>query len=104
MEIPGSHSFLSYATRSSHNRHRQLLEALDGMSRKFANPYVIFYPTVARDGMPFPENKAIKAVRSPFCSKLLEPYHLLNAFVLVDPRRIVSRGARLARKCSDSKV
>ncbi|KDR83494.1 hypothetical protein GALMADRAFT_647529 [Galerina marginata CBS 339.88] len=41
----------------------QLVEALDGMNRKFANPYIIFYPTVSRDGMPFPVNKTIRDIQ-----------------------------------------
>ncbi|KAF9268556.1 hypothetical protein L218DRAFT_954008 [Marasmius fiardii PR-910] len=41
----------------------QLVEALDGMSRKFANPYILFYPVASRDGMPFPINKAIKDIQ-----------------------------------------
>ncbi|RDB20547.1 hypothetical protein Hypma_012454 [Hypsizygus marmoreus] len=41
-----------------------LVEALDGMNRKFANPYIIFYPTVSRDGMPFPVNKCIRDIQS----------------------------------------
>ncbi|KAF8076013.1 hypothetical protein FPV67DRAFT_1664326 [Lyophyllum atratum] len=40
-----------------------LVEALDGMNRKFTNPYVIFYPTVSRDGMPFPVNKSIREIQ-----------------------------------------
>ncbi|OBZ71917.1 hypothetical protein A0H81_08210 [Grifola frondosa] len=36
-----------------------LVEALDGMNKKFATPYIIFYPTISRDGMPFPVNKCI---------------------------------------------
>jgi hypothetical protein len=40
-----------------------LVEALDGMNRKFANPYIIFYPTISRDGMPFPINKAIRDIQ-----------------------------------------
>ena len=39
------------------------MEALDGMNRKFANPYIIFYPTISRDGMPFPINKTIKDIQ-----------------------------------------
>lgn len=35
----------------------QSIEALDGMNKKFANPYMIFYPVVSRDGTPFPYNK-----------------------------------------------
>ncbi len=41
----------------------QLVEALDGMNRKFANPYIIFYPVVSRDGMPFPVNKCIREIQ-----------------------------------------
>ncbi|KJA24618.1 hypothetical protein HYPSUDRAFT_479790 [Hypholoma sublateritium FD-334 SS-4] len=41
----------------------QLVEALDGMNRKFANPYVIFYPVVSRDGMPFPINKTVRDIQ-----------------------------------------
>ncbi|TEB35535.1 hypothetical protein FA13DRAFT_1811228 [Coprinellus micaceus] len=41
----------------------QLVEALDGMNKKFANPYIIFYPTVSRDGMPFPVNKCVKDIQ-----------------------------------------
>ncbi|KAM6495679.1 hypothetical protein JOM56_008385 [Amanita muscaria] len=41
----------------------QLMEALDGMYSKFTNPYIIFYPTVSRDGMPFPINKCIQDIQ-----------------------------------------
>lgn len=41
----------------------QLVEALDGMNRKFANPYIIFYPTVSRDGMSFHINKSIREIQ-----------------------------------------
>ncbi|KAK1217351.1 hypothetical protein PQX77_019986 [Marasmius sp. AFHP31] len=41
----------------------QLVEALDGMNRKFANPYIIFYPVASRDGMPFPVNKTIRNIQ-----------------------------------------
>lgn len=34
------------------------------MNRKFANPYIIFYPTVSRDGMPFPINKTIRDIQA----------------------------------------
>ncbi|KAG6877502.1 hypothetical protein C0992_009827 [Termitomyces sp. T32_za158] len=40
-----------------------LVEALDGMNRKFTNPYIIFYPIVSRDGMPFPINKSIREIQ-----------------------------------------
>jgi hypothetical protein len=38
---------------------------LDGMNKKFANPYVIFYPVLSRDGMPFPVNKCLKEIQGP---------------------------------------
>ncbi|KAI4521626.1 hypothetical protein EV122DRAFT_271784 [Schizophyllum commune] len=41
----------------------QLVEALDGMNRKFTQPYVIFYPVVSRDGMPFPVNKCVREIQ-----------------------------------------
>ncbi|KAI0698870.1 hypothetical protein BC835DRAFT_622822 [Cytidiella melzeri] len=37
-----------------------LVEALDCMTKKFATPYIIFYPTISRDGMPFPVNKFVR--------------------------------------------
>jgi len=40
-----------------------LVEALDGMNRNFTNPYIIFYPTLSRDGMPFPVNSAIREIQ-----------------------------------------
>ncbi|KAF5393625.1 hypothetical protein D9757_000400 [Collybiopsis confluens] len=40
-----------------------LVEALDGMHRKFACPYIIFYPVVSCDNMPFPVNKAIREIQ-----------------------------------------
>jgi hypothetical protein len=33
------------------------------MNKKFANPYIIFYPIVSRDGMPFPVNKSIREMQ-----------------------------------------
>lgn len=33
------------------------------MNRRFANPYIIFYPVVSRDGMPFPVNKTIRDIQ-----------------------------------------
>jgi len=39
------------------------VEALDGMNRKFTTPYLIFYPVVSRDGMPFPINKCIREIQ-----------------------------------------
>jgi hypothetical protein len=33
------------------------------MSKKFANPYILFYPTVSRDRMPPPLNKVVQAIQ-----------------------------------------
>ena len=37
---------------------------LDGMNKRFANPYVVFYPVLSRDGMPFPINKCLKEIQA----------------------------------------
>ncbi|KAF9076622.1 hypothetical protein BDP27DRAFT_1284522 [Rhodocollybia butyracea] len=41
----------------------QLVEALPYMNRRFACPYIVFYPVISRDGMPFPVNRAIKDIQ-----------------------------------------
>ncbi|TFK29273.1 hypothetical protein FA15DRAFT_582791 [Coprinopsis marcescibilis] len=41
----------------------ELVEALDCMNKKFANPYIIFYPVLSRDGMSFPINKFIRDIQ-----------------------------------------
>ncbi|KAF7798401.1 hypothetical protein EIP86_009622 [Pleurotus ostreatoroseus] len=41
----------------------QLLEALDGMNRKFDEPYIIFFPVVSKDGLPFPINQYAKMIQ-----------------------------------------
>jgi hypothetical protein len=41
------------------------------MSRKFPTPYVIFYPVLSRDGMPFPVNKCLKEIQGPNFRELL---------------------------------
>ena len=38
----------------------QVIDILDGMTKKLSTPYVIFYPAVSRDGMPFPINKYVR--------------------------------------------
>jgi len=40
-----------------------VVEALDGMNKKFTQPYIIFFPTISRDGMPFPVNKIIREIQ-----------------------------------------
>jgi hypothetical protein len=34
------------------------------MNKKFTHPYVIFYPVISRDGMPFPINKCIREIQA----------------------------------------
>lgn len=41
----------------------QIIDILDGMTRPFTTPYIMFYPTVSRDGMPFPINKFIREMQ-----------------------------------------
>lgn len=43
--------------------HYQFVEALDMMNKKFANPYIIYYPVVSRDGMPFPVNRTVRDIQ-----------------------------------------
>jgi hypothetical protein len=33
------------------------------MNKKFANPYIIYYPTVSRDGMAFPVNRTVRDIQ-----------------------------------------
>src|SRR6266446_8924977 len=33
------------------------------MNKKFANPYIIYYPVVSRDGMPFPVNRTVRDIQ-----------------------------------------
>ena len=33
------------------------------MNRKFTRPYIIFYPTVACDGLPFPINESLRDIQ-----------------------------------------
>ncbi|TDL29799.1 hypothetical protein BD410DRAFT_834050 [Rickenella mellea] len=41
----------------------QIIESLDGMTRSFANPYILFYPVRPRPGTFFPLNKAIREIQ-----------------------------------------
>src|SRR5579863_183076 len=33
------------------------------MNKKFANPYIIYYPVISRDGMPFPVNRTVRDIQ-----------------------------------------
>ncbi|KAI0373834.1 hypothetical protein BV20DRAFT_1033712 [Pilatotrama ljubarskyi] len=41
-----------------------LVDALNEMTQKFAQPYIIFYPVVSRDGMVFPVNACVRQLQS----------------------------------------
>jgi hypothetical protein len=41
----------------------QFVEALEMMNKKFANPYIIYYPVVSHDGMPFPINRTVRDIQ-----------------------------------------
>jgi hypothetical protein len=41
----------------------QFVEALDMMNKKFANPYMIYYPVISRDGMPFSLNRTVQDIQ-----------------------------------------
>jgi len=43
--------------------HYQVVDKLDGMNKKFSTPYILFFPTLSRDGMPFPTNKCIREMQ-----------------------------------------
>lgn len=39
------------------------MDSLDGMTRTFANPYIIFYPVIPRIGDSFPVNRTIRDIQ-----------------------------------------
>ncbi|KAI0062077.1 hypothetical protein BV25DRAFT_1838594 [Artomyces pyxidatus] len=43
--------------------HSQIAPRLRGMSADFASPYIIFYPIVSEDGMPFPVNRTTRHIQ-----------------------------------------
>ncbi|KAF7330784.1 hypothetical protein MVEN_02417600 [Mycena venus] len=43
----------------------KIVDSLDMMNKKFTHPYIVYYPTVSRDGMPFPINKSIRDIQGP---------------------------------------
>ncbi|KAI9510977.1 hypothetical protein F5148DRAFT_473249 [Russula earlei] len=60
--IPHPEVHMEYIAEDPNMRawHFQFVEALDMMNKKFANPYIIYYPVVSRDGMPFPVNRTVR--------------------------------------------
>ncbi|KAJ7047777.1 hypothetical protein C8F04DRAFT_21760 [Mycena alexandri] len=64
MPHPEAHmDFIAEATGLGKPWKYFIVDSLDGMSKKFAHPYIVYYPTVSRDGMPFPINKSIKDIQ-----------------------------------------
>ncbi|KDQ64993.1 hypothetical protein JAAARDRAFT_28657 [Jaapia argillacea MUCL 33604] len=63
--MPHPEVFMDYIAEGMGSRGWQyhLVEALDGMNKKFSNPYIIFYPVLSRDGMPFPINKCVREIQ-----------------------------------------
>ncbi|EPQ59510.1 hypothetical protein GLOTRDRAFT_34002 [Gloeophyllum trabeum ATCC 11539] len=63
--MPHPEVYMDYIAESLGSRAWQyhLVEALDGMNKKFDTPYIIFYPVISRDGMPFPVNKCVREIQ-----------------------------------------
>ncbi|KAJ7638444.1 hypothetical protein FB45DRAFT_1132235 [Roridomyces roridus] len=40
-----------------------IVDALDQMTKNFNHPYIVYYPVMSRDGMPFPINQAIRDIQ-----------------------------------------
>ncbi|KDQ26128.1 hypothetical protein PLEOSDRAFT_32406 [Pleurotus ostreatus PC15] len=67
LRMPHPEEFMDYIAKGLGSRawRYQLVEALDGMHRKFTHPYIIFYPTVSQDGLPFPINNLLREIQGP---------------------------------------
>ncbi|KAG9227849.1 hypothetical protein PTI98_011436 [Pleurotus ostreatus] len=67
LRMPHPEEFMDYIAKGLGSRawRYQLVEALDGMHRKFTHPYIIFYPTVSQDGLPFPINNLLCEIQGP---------------------------------------
>ncbi|KAF4580472.1 hypothetical protein EYR40_003192 [Pleurotus pulmonarius] len=65
--LPRPEQFMDYISKGLGPRawKYQLVEALDGMNCKFTHPYIIFYPTVSSDGLPFPLNNFLRKIQGP---------------------------------------
>ncbi|KAN0141544.1 hypothetical protein V8E53_000006 [Lactarius tabidus] len=62
--VPHPEVHMEYITEDPDMRawHYLIIEALDMMNKKFANPYIIYYPAISRDGMPFPVNRTVRDI------------------------------------------
>lgn len=63
--VPHPEVHMEYIAEDPNMRawHYQTVEALDMMNKKFANPYIVYYPVVSRDGMPFPVNRTVRDIQ-----------------------------------------
>ncbi|KAI0054752.1 hypothetical protein BV25DRAFT_1789715, partial [Artomyces pyxidatus] len=41
----------------------QIIPALDGMNKEFTQPYILYYPSLSQDGMPFPINNTLAEIQ-----------------------------------------
>ncbi|RDX53022.1 hypothetical protein OH76DRAFT_1399605 [Lentinus brumalis] len=61
--VPHPEIYMDYIADQLGSWRYHLVEALDGMMNKFTAPYIVFYPVLSRDGMPFPVNKCIREIQ-----------------------------------------
>ncbi|KAN0131034.1 hypothetical protein V8E53_011167 [Lactarius tabidus] len=63
--VPHPEVHMEYIAEDPNMRawHYLIVEALDMMNKKFANPYIIYYPVISRDGMPFPVNRTVRDIQ-----------------------------------------
>ena len=63
MELPRMRAKLSFCETPTYSISKQIVEALYGMRKRFATPYIIFYPIAAIDGLPFPVNTFVRDIQ-----------------------------------------
>jgi hypothetical protein len=57
----------------------QYVQALDGMRNSFPQPYIIYFPVISRDGMPFPANKTLRDIQGAW----FKPEHAWRGNIVV---------------------
>ncbi|KAH9950097.1 hypothetical protein B0H21DRAFT_803411 [Amylocystis lapponica] len=63
--MPHPEMYMDYIAEGLGHRawHFHVVAALDQMNQGLPTPFIIFYPIVSRDGMPFPVNKCIREIQ-----------------------------------------
>ncbi|KAI0056969.1 hypothetical protein BV25DRAFT_1872574 [Artomyces pyxidatus] len=62
--IPHPELYMEYiAANVERAWQHQCVEALDCMNKKFTNPYIVYFPVISHDGLPFPVNKIVKEMQ-----------------------------------------